>query len=150
MYDFVPETYCLPGDLHKLKVAWDEAGSKGKWILKPVSTYLRACKEPASCIKSWLSSPRHQNASARGIGIRVVHDWAKVPKEKSYLVQQYLSDPYLINEAKFDLRIYVYVSSFDPLRVYVCRDGLVRFATQKYSNKKSALKNRYMHLTNYR
>ena len=38
---------------------------------------------------------------------------------------------------------------YDPLRVYICRDGLVRFATQKYSNKRKTSSNRYMHLTNY-
>ena len=148
-------------------------------------------------------------------------------------MQRYLSRPYLINDTKFDLRVYVYVSSFDPLKVYICRsvlsipvricacvgvgvctcvcvclricvpvcvcvcvcvcgfvfvscvyavcklcvscvyavssskqtrywplcmatvlpttrrEGLARFATQKYSNKKSKLRNRYMHLTNY-
>lgn len=70
-----------------------------------------------------LSSPRssNQNASARGIGIRVIYQWSQVPKRKTYLVQRYLSRPYLINGAKFDLRVYVYVSSFDPLKVYICR-----------------------------
>eukprot|EP00730_Choanoeca_flexa_P008101 TRINITY_DN12441_c0_g3_i3.p1 TRINITY_DN12441_c0_g3~~TRINITY_DN12441_c0_g3_i3.p1 ORF type:complete len:891 (+),score=141.34 TRINITY_DN12441_c0_g3_i3:857-3529(+) len=123
-FDFVPETFCLPSDMHLLKRAWDAAGSRGKWILKP-------------------------NASARGIGIKVIHQWAQVPKKKSVIVQRYLCNPLLINDTKFDLRIYAYVTSFDPLRVYICKDGLARFATQKYSNKRSKLKNRYMHLTNY-
>ena len=35
-FDFLPETFCLPGDLHLLKRAWDSAGARGKWILKPV------------------------------------------------------------------------------------------------------------------
>ena len=37
-FDFVPETFCLPGDAHLLKRAWDAAGTRGKWILKPVGT----------------------------------------------------------------------------------------------------------------
>lgn len=64
-------------------------------------------------------------------------------------LHRYISNPYLVNDTKFDLRVYVHVVSYDPLRIYVCRDGLVRFATQKYSNKKGTVKNRYMHLTNY-
>jgi hypothetical protein len=36
-----------------------------------------------------------------------------------------------VNEAKFDLRVYVYVPALDPLRIYVCPEGLARFATHK-------------------
>lgn len=123
-FDFVPETYCLPNDLPLLKRAWDTAKPKTKWILKP-------------------------NASARGIGIKVINQWSQIPKRKSVLVQQYLHNPLLVNGTKFDLRIYAYVTSFDPLRIYICKEGLARFATQKYTNKSSKISNRYMHLTNY-
>lgn len=126
-FDFLAECFLLQRDRARLKRAWEKGfggAGKQKWIIKP-------------------------NASARGIGIRVVTDFSQVPKKKSILVQRYLSQPYLINQTKFDLRIYVYVTSYDPLRVYVCTDGLVRFATQKYSNKKGSAGNRFMHLTNY-
>lgn len=44
---------------------------------------------------------------------------------------RYLHKPYLIGGRKFDLRIYVYVTCYDPLRVYLFQDGLVRFASCK-------------------
>ena len=44
---------------------------------------------------------------------------------------RYLHKPYLIGGKKFDLRIYVYVTCYDPLRVYLFKDGLVRFASCK-------------------
>lgn len=47
------------------------------------------------------------------------------------LVCRYLHKPYLISGNKFDLRIYVYVTSYDPLRIYIFSDGLVRFASCK-------------------
>eukprot|EP00039_Didymoeca_costata_P006946 m.94882 g.94882 ORF g.94882 m.94882 type:complete len:1032 (+) comp13464_c2_seq1:103-3198(+) len=123
-FNYFPECYLLGRDRARLKQAWDRGGGKLKWILKP-------------------------NASARGIGIRVIHQWSQVPMKKSCIIQRYLASPYLVNSTKFDLRVYVYITSYDPLRIYVCRDGLVRFATQKYSNKRKSTSNRYMHLTNY-
>jgi hypothetical protein len=49
-------------------------------------------------------------------------------------VRRYISEPLLINGVKFDMRVYVGVTSYDPLRVYVYEEGLGRFATCPYSN----------------
>ncbi|MEQ2179775.1 Tubulin polyglutamylase ttll4, partial [Goodea atripinnis] len=88
-------------------------------------------------------------ASARGIGIQVIHKWSQLPRKRPLLVQKYLHKPYLIGGNKFDLRIYVYVTSYDPLRIYMFSDGLVRFASCKYSSSMKTLNNKFMHLTNY-
>jgi hypothetical protein len=53
-------------------------------------------------------------------------------KEKS-IISIYIDRPLLINDKKFDMRIYVLVSSFYPLRIYFYKDGLARFATEEYS-----------------
>ena len=34
------------------------------------------------------------------------------------IVQRYIGKPLLINKKKFDLRFYVVLTSFDPLRIY--------------------------------
>lgn len=44
----------------------------------------------------------------------------------------YIERPLIINGAKFDLRLYVYITCLDPLRIYFYRDGLVRFASVPY------------------
>ena len=49
--------------------------------------------------------------------------------KKDILVSQYISNPHLINNFKYDLRIYVLVTSYDPLRIYMFKEGLTRFAT---------------------
>ncbi|XP_077584886.1 tubulin monoglutamylase TTLL4 isoform X2 [Stigmatopora nigra] len=122
-FNFFPRTFVLPQDILQLRKTWKD-GSRQKWIIKPP-------------------------ASARGIGIQVIYKWSQMPRRKSLLVQKYLHKPYLISGNKFDLRIYVYVTCYDPLRIYIYSDGLVRFASCKYSPSMKTLSNKFMHLTNY-
>ena len=71
-----------------------------------------------------------------------------------HVVQEYLKDPYLIDDLKFDLRLYVLVLSCEPLKIFMYQDGIVRFATKKYqpldcNSDRKELNNFCMHLTNY-
>jgi len=43
----------------------------------------------------------------------------------------------------------VLVTSFNPLKIYIYTDGLVRFATEKYSNDPNQLSKKFIHLTNF-
>lgn len=63
------------------------------------------------------------------------------------VASRYIANPLLINGLKFDLRIYVAVTSIDPLRLYIHKEGLVRFATETYDLNDPS--NRFGHLTNY-
>lgn len=84
-----------------------------------------------------------------GKGIKVIAQKQEVKKKPGFVVSQYLSNPYLINGFKFDLRIYCLVTCYDPLKVYMFKEGLVRFATQKYTNNAKSVDKQYIHLTNY-
>ena len=91
-------------------------------------------------------------ASAEGRGIRLANSMAQMPKAgQPAVVQEYIDKPLLIDNKKFDCRIYVGVTSFDPLRAYMYEEGLTRFATTDYNSDLTtrSIKNRYMHLTNY-
>jgi len=65
------------------------------------------------------------------------------------VVQQYKSFPYLIDQKKFDFRLYVLVTQVTPeLQCFMYKEGLARFATENYTNKTND-GNLFMHLTNY-
>ena len=65
------------------------------------------------------------------------------------VVQEYVDNPFLLGGLKFDVRVYVLLTSVDPVQLYVYEEGLVRFATQKYSNHPADLANNFIHLTNF-
>ena len=84
-----------------------------------------------------------------GKGIKVIGKKDTVPKRAGYLVSKYISKPHLLRGYKYDLRIYILVTCFEPLKAYIFKEGLVRLATQPYTTAKGSLKKRFVHLTNY-
>lgn len=73
----------------------------------------------------------------------------RVLRQRVWNVQEYIADPLCIEGRKFDLRVYVLVTSFDPLRVYVFREGLCRICTQEYDLDYDHLDDTFRHLTNF-
>lgn len=125
-YDYFPRTWILPYEATDFKSQFTKKKAK-TFIVKPV-------------------------ASCQGRGIFLVRDYESIDlkNNEQYVVQRYLHKPYLIDNLKFDLRIYVLVYGIDPLRVFVFREGLARFATEEYTGPyNNNLDNLFMHLTNY-
>lgn len=54
----------------------------------------------------------------------------------------------MINGLKFDLRLYVLVTSMDPWRIYIYNEGLARFAVDVYDPATSK-DQKHAHLTNF-
>lgn len=101
-------------------------------------------------------SPKH--IQGRGIflinKLSQIKKWEKAaPTSKNappevYVVSRYIDNPLLIGGKKFDLRLYVLVLSYKPLKVYVSDLGFARFCNVKYDFVDDDLDNKYMHLTN--
>lgn len=75
--------------------------------------------------------------------------YSRLEKYSSVVVSEYIDNPLLINGYKFDLRIYVGITSIYPLRIYVYEEGLARFATERYNNEMGEDRKNFRHLTNY-
>jgi len=122
--DIIPLSFILPSQLDQLKEYEAQCSSKHMWIVKP------------------------PNGNS-GHGIQVVENIQSINTKEATIVQKYISKPYLIKGHKFDLRLYVLITSLDPLIVYLYGDGLVRFATQPYTNDPDKLQDKFIHLTNF-
>jgi len=43
-----------------------------------------------------------------------------------------MKEPFLIENLKFDIRLYVLITSCDPLKIFLYHEGIVRFATEEF------------------
>ncbi len=131
LYTFVPATYIIPTDIKHFEIDFRKY-KKALWIVKPVNL-------------------------SRGRGVHLLKGEEEfkylIKKAKTLamppllLVSRYIDKPHLINKKKYDLRIYVLIVSFSPLRIYLYDNGLTRFATEDY--KRGDYDNVFIHLTNY-
>ena len=117
---FYPETFLLPEELD----LFQKYPKEGKtWIVKPT-----------------FPSPSHT--------IYITKEVNEDFHSNQCIVQEYITNPLLVNGFKFDLRCYVALTSLDPLRIYVYNDGIVRFAASKYEENKDDLTKISAHFPN--
>lgn len=132
--DFVPVTYLLPAD-YTLFVEEFRRNPNAMWIMKPTSRSQGKgifIINKLAQIKKWSSQSR----------------WAQMPLKEAYVISRYVENPLLIGGKKFDLRLYVLVTSYRPLKAYQYVHGFARFCNVKYTNDNVDLDNPFIHLTN--
>ena len=87
---------------------------------------------------------------SQGRGIFLAQDPSSIEDYMESAVAQVYAAPLLIDGYKFDLRIYVLITSIEPLRIYIHEEGMARFCTEKYVKPKgNNLSQKFSHLTNY-
>lgn len=127
-YAFYPRTWILPGEMADFRAQFDGAGNS-------INNKIFIIKPDTGC---------------QGRGIFLTRTIENVPTQENVVAQQYIKKPLLIDGFKFDLRLYCFITSVKPLRMYLYHDGLVRLCTEEYVKpSKQNLNNITMHLTNY-
>lgn len=61
---------------------------------------------------------------------------------------RYIQNPLTVEGHKITFRIYVVVTSWNPLRVYVYKKGLTSLSAQKYRHSIDSFCEKFIHLTN--
>nr|XP_054601526.1 probable tubulin polyglutamylase TTLL9 [Nothobranchius furzeri] len=133
--DFFPCTFALPSEYHLFVEEFKR--NPGTWIMKPAAKsqgkgifLFRKLKD----VTDWKKDSFHTEEQK---------DAAHV---ESYVAQRYIENPYLLNGRKFDLRVYVLVTSYIPLKAWLYRDGFARFSNTRFFL--GTINDKHMHLTN--
>ncbi|MGH0170285.1 UNVERIFIED_CONTAM: hypothetical protein FKN15_059004 [Acipenser sinensis] len=136
--DFVPVTFMLPAD-YNLFVEEFRKNPSSTWIMKPCGKAQGKgifLINKLSQIKKWSRDSRTSTFLAASSG------------KEAYVISLYIDNPLLIGGKKFDLRLYVLVTTYRPLKCYMYKLGFCRFCTVKYTPSTSELDNMFVHLTN--
>ncbi|XP_045558444.1 tubulin polyglutamylase ttll6 isoform X3 [Salmo salar] len=123
-YNIFPRTWCLPADYSDFQA------------------YTRSKKH-----KTFICKP---DSGCQGRGILLTKSSKDIRPGEHMICQVYVSRPFVIDGFKFDLRIYVLVTSCDPFRIFLYNEGLARFCTTQYNEPSNGnVDDVCMHLTNY-
>ena len=156
IYDFVPVTFVLPNEYVKFCQFYAEEHDALLDAQGPAKTREQGPKLSTVTASSSTVQPQQQQQRliyickpsdlSRGRKIFLFDDIGELTYDCSSVVQKYVSNPLLVHGHKVDFRIYVLVSSFQPLRAYIYKDFLLRFSVEQYSL--DDLKKLCVHLTN--
>jgi hypothetical protein len=107
LFSFMPKTFILP--FKNTQFVRALAKDHCRYIVKPDSGSL-------------------------GQGIMIVDPETEYEPDDLMAVAQQYVDSLLLDNKKFDFRIYALVSSVDPLEIFVYRDGLARFCLEEIND----------------
>ena len=99
----------------------------------------------------WIVKPGENTNRGKGIkvcsSVEEVRDIVSCPKEnRTFVIQKYIEQPFLINKRKFDIRCFGLVTSFNGnMQGYFYPEGYIRTASKEFTLKNC---NKFVHLTN--
>eukprot|EP00758_Cryptobia_borreli_P009611 Tbor_TRINITY_DN5494_c0_g4::TRINITY_DN5494_c0_g4_i2::g.24866::m.24866/K16603/TTLL9; tubulin polyglutamylase TTLL9 len=150
-FDFFPATFSLPTDWAMFELEF-RRNPNAVWIMKPpakaqgkgiflftkMSQISEWRKDYAYKYKNGMDAK--DQGSGGGAGA------SAVSALEPYLAQRYIDNPHLVGGKKYDLRIYVMVTSWNPMMVWLHRTGFARFCHHRFSMADTD--NTFIHVTN--
>jgi len=109
-YNFYPQTFILPNEVSIFNDQAEKSKGERWYIIKP-----------------------HNSSQGKGIWLSNSVEEILQKQKDCIVVSEYIHNPLLANGLKFDMRIYVAITCWNPLRIYIYEDGLTRLATSPYS-----------------
>ena len=123
-FNFLPESYTLLYDREFLKNKFEKYSYKkgDLWLLKP-------------------------EANGGGEGIKLLKSFKEI--SSTDVVSKYIENPYLLYGKKFHIRLYIIITGYKPLKIYIYEEGQVIRSALNYSfDYKNFSFKKAMHLTN--
>uniref|UniRef100_A0A383W244 Tubulin--tyrosine ligase-like protein 5 n=1 Tax=Tetradesmus obliquus TaxID=3088 RepID=A0A383W244_TETOB len=141
-FSIVPLSFCIPEDLAAWQAWLGSAGpgaDTGMWMLKTGQDAGKGLR---------LVRTQH----ALQVALRPPKNPSK-PQTHIKVAQQYITNPLLIRNRKFHLRLWLLVTSHSPLRAYLHSQGLVLFSSEAYDKTRPVdgpgVRPSVGHVTNY-
>jgi hypothetical protein len=108
-YSFIPKTYIYPKDNATIIKIFKNytLNMSDLWIVKPINLF---SKKDTHVFKS-----------------------LNEEKNKQFIISKYLGKPHLIDKKKYNLKLYVLVTGFSPLRIYLYKDGKIDISDRNYA-----------------
>lgn len=138
--EWVPSTFALPND-YALFVEDFKKNPNSTWIAKPTGKAQGRgifLVSKLNQLKKWSNAPQ-KNSGPAGQALQF---------REPYIISRYINDPLLVGGKKFDMRLYVLVTNYKPLKAYLYRGGFCRFCVEQYSDDVAEIDNMFVHLTN--
>ena len=146
LIDFLPTSYILPADFNLFAEEY-RRNPKTTWIMKPSNS----ARGMGIFLINRLSQIKPWSTQLQRFSSAVYATSSQSTREKdTYVISRYIDRPLLINSKKFDIRLYVLVTSWKPLIAFTYDKGFCRFCSKDYviPNGEFLLDDKFVHLTN--
>lgn len=142
-------THCKP------KIADTHFAGKNIWIVKPTEynrgqgvSLFESIESLKNLIKYYSEGGSESGPSQNNLNQSQSdnNNYQNYVKSRTFVIQKYIEKPLLVNNRKFDIRVWVLVSH--EMKVYFFKEGYIRTSSSTYTMESEDINKRNIHLTN--